>query len=314
VDEDMPLPEAEAGNRSASRAHESAPPWDDEGDSTDGREHPAAGRPMSRADAVREAPATGHRAASPRGGAWADVDSDDASDFDRTDVSFDEGNPMAASSDDAPDDAAGDTRRASGARPSALVTAAAGRDSGSVSRAPGNATGRPAGLDTAAEALPRTELGQQWADTLQPLLQATGRRPGARAAAGDGESAVQPLLALVRELAVQGELVSVAPHPAGGRVWRLRVAREMLRQPALCDKLAAALGGLLGEPCRIETEAGAVGDTIARREAAARAARQRDAERRMHGDPSVRALLQAFPGAQLVPGSIRPVDPPAPGA
>ena len=145
-----------------------------------------------------------------------------------------------------------------------------------------------------AEAAPRlapTALGQQWADLLAPLLKA-----GA-------------LVALVRELAVQGELVAASPRAAGGRTWRLRLERETLRNPALAAKLGAVLQGALGEPAEIETEAGAPQDTVALRDAVARHAAQQAAERAIRGDPTVQALMSQFRTARIVPGSIKPLTP-----
>jgi DNA polymerase III subunit gamma/tau len=49
-----------------------------------------------------------------------------------------------------------------------------------------------------------------------------------------------------------------------------------------------------------------VQDSAALRDAAAKARRQADAEALVHGHPRVQALLTKFPGAFVVPGSIRP--------
>jgi DNA polymerase III subunit gamma/tau len=114
--------------------------------------------------------------------------------------------------------------------------------------------------------------------------------------------------ALTRELALQAGLVAVdgSTTPPG---WRLCVARDTLRAPALAERLAAALGDALGHAVRVELLAGEPDDTPALREAAARARRQREAELTITSDPVVRELLEQFPGARIVPGSIKPLDP-----
>ncbi|MEY4417405.1 MAG: hypothetical protein RIQ53_4698, partial [Pseudomonadota bacterium] len=50
-------------------------------------------------------------------------------------------------------------------------------------------------------------------------------------------------------------------------------------------------------------------DSIARRDAAARAAAQRAAEACVQADEVVRVLRQTFRGARVVPGSIQPEAP-----
>ena len=83
----------------------------------------------------------------------------------------------------------------------------------------------------------------------------------------------QLIAALVRELAVQAELIE--QHDGAAPLWRLRVERESLRTTALRDKLQAALAEGLGiAPLRLELEAGAVQDTPAKRTAAEEQRRQ----------------------------------------
>jgi DNA polymerase-3 subunit gamma/tau len=90
----------------------------------------------------------------------------------------------------------------------------------------------------ARRALPevvRTPLGDRWAEAVAGM-QATGS-----------------LVALVRELALQSELVAIAPGADGqGEQWQLRVEREPLRAPPLVDKLQKALQAWAGQPsaCR----------------------------------------------------------------
>ncbi len=111
----------------------------------------------------------------------------------------------------------------------------------------------------------------------------------------------QAVTALVRELAVQGELVAI-----DASTWRLRVERESLRAAPLRDKLQASLAELLGEPVQLETESGVAADSPARRDAAERERRQREAEQIIHGDPLVQELMGQFKTARIVPGSIKP--------
>jgi DNA polymerase-3 subunit gamma/tau len=137
-------------------------------------------------------------------------------------------------------------------------------------------------------ALQPTELGGQWAALIRPLV-----------AAGS-------VSAMVRELALQAELLAVVAADGGGRRWRLRVEREPLRAPALALKLAAALQSALDEPAQLVVEAGVAQDSIGRRDAVAREAAQREAEQTIQDDPAVRELMAQFPTARIVPGSIKP--------
>ncbi|WP_310735066.1 DNA polymerase III subunit gamma/tau C-terminal domain-containing protein, partial [Azohydromonas aeria] len=135
--------------------------------------------------------------------------------------------------------------------------------------------------EAVAELAP-TALGERWVGVVQQLK----------------------LLALVRELAMQSELV--AAEEADAPLWRLRVERESLRNPALCEKLQAALREAVHPALRLEVEAGRAQDSPALREAAERDRRQRQAERIIHDDPLVQQLLQRYPTARIVPGSIKP--------
>jgi DNA polymerase III subunit gamma/tau len=109
------------------------------------------------------------------------------------------------------------------------------------------------------------------------------------------------IAALVRELAQQSALRAIE-----GSRWHLTVASEPLRNPALADKLAAALGASLGQPVTLELEPGTPTDSPAQRDAAERARRQAAAEATIQQDPVVRELMQQFKTARLVPGSIKP--------
>jgi DNA polymerase-3 subunit gamma/tau len=88
---------------------------------------------------------------------------------------------------------------------------------------------------------------------------------------------------------------------------RLRVERESLTSATLVDKLRSALAEGLGiETLRLHVERGPATDTPARREAAERERRQREAEALIHGDPLVQEMLSQFATARIVPGSIKP--------
>jgi DNA polymerase-3 subunit gamma/tau len=141
----------------------------------------------------------------------------------------------------------------------------------------------PAGADARA-------LDDRWNDLVRQLV---------------AQGSVQ---ALVRELAWSSGLIAIdsATRPP---TWRLAVEREPLRSSALRDKLAAALGALLGEALQLELVAAAPADSPAQREAAERARLQAEAEATIRSDPVVRDLLAQFHGARIVPGSIRPIRP-----
>jgi DNA polymerase-3 subunit gamma/tau len=72
------------------------------------------------------------------------------------------------------------------------------------------------------------------------------------------------------------------------------------------DRLAQALGRLVGEPVTIEIEVGGTDDTPARRDEQARDERLERARAALESDPNVRALRDRF-GAVIQPDSIKPV-------
>ena len=115
-------------------------------------------------------------------------------------------------------------------------------------------------------------------------------------------------MAMVKELASQAGLRLIDESASPPR-WHLLVAREPLRNPALADKLSAALAAHLGHAVALEVEAGQPADSPAQRDAAERARRQAAAEAIIHQDPVVLALMQQFKTARIVPGSIKPVSP-----
>ena len=126
-----------------------------------------------------------------------------------------------------------------------------------------------------------TEEGDVWHTTVQQLI------------------AAEAITALVRELALQSQLVA-----RDGGHWLLRVERESLNQPTARERLRAALE-TAGHATQISVEVGVVIDSPARRNAAAAAERQRRAEEIVHNDPFVQSLMRDY-GARIVPGSIKP--------
>lgn len=160
--------------------------------------------------------------------------------------------------------------------------AAAVRPAGATTGAP---TGAPAGAPASPEPV-RSELGSRWAAVVGSLVDK------------------QAISALVRELALQAELVGI-DDTGVPPCWRLRVERESLRAPALRDKLQAALAEA-GVAVRLELEAGVALDSPALRDAALRRQRQREAERLIADDPLLRELMAQFDTARIVPGSVRP--------
>lgn len=115
-----------------------------------------------------------------------------------------------------------------------------------------------------------------------------------------GLVAAEAITALVRELALQSQLVA---RDEGH--WLLRVERETLNQPASRERLQAALKAA-GHEVGITIELGPVNDSPARRNAAAAAQRQREAEDIIQNDPFVQQMMRDF-GAKIVPGSIKPI-------
>lgn len=141
----------------------------------------------------------------------------------------------------------------------------------------------PAGGPRAASArYTRTDEGDVWYATVQQLV------------------AAEAITALVRELALQSQLVA---RDAGH--WLLRVERESLNQPTARERLRAALEAH-GHATQISVELGVVIDSPARRNAHAAAERQRVAQEIVENDPYVQTLMRDF-GAKIVPGSIKPV-------
>ena len=112
------------------------------------------------------------------------------------------------------------------------------------------------------------------------------------------------LTALTRELAMRAECIAIEEQ-GDTLLWRLRVERESLRQPALKDKLQAALAEALQREVQLELVAGVAHDSPAMRESAQTQLRQRAIEKIVIEDPLAQALLSQFKTARIVPGSIK---------
>ncbi|MDN7776194.1 DNA polymerase III subunit gamma/tau [Burkholderia orbicola] len=126
----------------------------------------------------------------------------------------------------------------------------------------------------------------------------------------DGEwpalAARLPLKGVAYQLAFNSELTAV---DAG--TLKLSVPVPQYADAAQVTKLKAALADALGKPVEVSVEVGPARRTAAALDAAARAARQREAEQEIHGDPFVQQLVRDF-GARIVEGSVRPLADSAP--
>ena len=110
------------------------------------------------------------------------------------------------------------------------------------------------------------------------------------------------VVALARSLALQSQWMG-----AEGDCWSLRVPSEQFTRAGALDKLQAVLSTTAGRHISLRIEVGPVRDSASLRAAAARAQRQQEAESTIAADPLVRQLMQDL-GAQIVPGSVRPLD------
>ncbi|WP_175817472.1 DNA polymerase III subunit gamma/tau [Burkholderia diffusa] len=121
----------------------------------------------------------------------------------------------------------------------------------------------------------------------------------------DGEwpalAARLPLKGVAYQLAFNSELTAV-----DATTLKLSVPVPQYADAAQVAKLKAALADALGKPVEVEVEVGPARRTAAALDAAARAARQREAEQDIHGDPFVQQLVRDF-GARIVEGSVRPL-------
>ena len=160
------------------------------------------------------------------------------------------------------------------------------------------------------EPAPAARIEPAVAAVPEPVERREAAAPGAVPAAAPGvpqhdwpELARElPLVALARSLALQSEWVGEQDG-----AWVLRVPSEQYTRAGALEKVQAALSERLGRELRLRVEVGAVRDTAQLRAAALRAQRQQQAEQAIAADPLVRQLVDEL-GAQIVPGSVQPLD------
>ncbi len=152
-------------------------------------------------------------------------------------------------------------------------------------------------------------------DTPRPVRPARAAREPAQARARltDMTQAAWPELAA--RLPVSGLAAELARQSAWGGLQGdtviLRVAVKTLAESESRVRLQTVLCEHYGQSLRLEVAVGETGEATAHAVAQQeRAARQQAAEDAVAADPFVQALVSSF-GARVVPGSIRPVDPPA---
>ncbi len=148
---------------------------------------------------------------------------------------------------------------------------------------PENAAPQDSPISVASiSSLSPTTLGNTWSDLIGKLV------------------AAEAIGAMVRELALQSELVS-----QDGSSWTLRVERQSLNQSAACEKLQLALQTLTSaDPAiRLMLEVGPISDSPARRNLEAQQQRQRQAEDIIHNDPFVQSMMRNW-GAKIGPISV----------
>lgn len=113
------------------------------------------------------------------------------------------------------------------------------------------------------------------------------------------------LTGVAHQLAFNSELTEL-----DGRTLALSVPVPQYADAVQVAKLKAALEEKLGLAVDVRVTVGPARRTAALLETAARAERQREAEREIGADPFVQSLIREF-GASIVPGSVRPVAPDA---
>ena len=111
------------------------------------------------------------------------------------------------------------------------------------------------------------------------------------------------LTGIAHQLAFNSELTAL-----DGQALKLSVPVPQYADNAQVTKLKAALAERLGRPVDVVVEVGPASRTAATLDAAARAERQREAEREIDADPFVQSLIRDF-GASIVPGSVKPLSP-----
>lgn len=117
-----------------------------------------------------------------------------------------------------------------------------------------------------------------------------------------------PLKGISYQLAFNSELMAL-----DGATLKLNVPVPQYADAAQVAKLKTALAERLAQPVDVIVEVGPARRTAAALDAAERAQRQQEAEREIGADPFVQSLIREF-GASIVPGSVRPLMPGAPGA
>lgn len=103
------------------------------------------------------------------------------------------------------------------------------------------------------------------------------------------------------QLAFNSELMALE-----GTLLKLSVPVPQYAETSQVAKLKAALAERLGKEVEVQVVVGPARRTAAAFDAAARAQRQKEAEREIGTDPFVQSLIREF-GASIVPGSIRPI-------
>ncbi|MEA3121967.1 MAG: polymerase subunit gamma/tau, partial [Paraburkholderia sp.] len=109
------------------------------------------------------------------------------------------------------------------------------------------------------------------------------------------------LTGVAHQLAFNSELTALE-----GEVLKLTVPVPQYADDGQVAKLGVALADRLGKPVELRVEVGPARRTAAALEAAARAQRQREAEREIGADPFVQSLIREF-GAAIVSGSVKPL-------
>ncbi|MEK7346518.1 MAG: DNA polymerase III subunit gamma/tau [Pseudomonadota bacterium] len=118
-------------------------------------------------------------------------------------------------------------------------------------------------------------------------------------AAVQGLMAQEAITALVRELALQSQLLA-----RDADRWQLRVERETLNHAASRERLQAALLAAGHGAVQLHIEIGPVTDSPAKRLAVLAAAKMEAAQELIQSDPLVQAMVRDY-GARIVPGSIQ---------
>jgi DNA polymerase-3 subunit gamma/tau len=134
---------------------------------------------------------------------------------------------------------------------------------------------------SAPPAVQATPEGDVWLEVVQGLM------------------AQEAITALVRELALQSQLLS-----RDANQWQLRVERETLNHPASRERLQTALQAAGHGDVKLAIEIGPVTDSPARRLAVKAAEKMVAAQALIQNDPLVQAMVRDF-GAKIVPGSIQ---------